>query len=151
MKLLACIKALNNILKLNGIDYLSAITIYTDSEYVRKHISYAKTTWSKNRWRTSFVEPVENEELWIKLTKAMAKVYDIYRIDTKSYRVKARSTNPYNKAVNTLAREGADCPIKIPFNYKDVGRKTLTYKAIKGCVELTGNEIEIKVFKPIQG
>ncbi len=41
-----------------------AVTIFTDSEYLRKGITQWIQTWKKKGWKTSQGKPVQNQDLW---------------------------------------------------------------------------------------
>lgn len=55
---------------------LGAITLFTDSQYVKRGISEWINTWEKNGWKTSARQPVKNQDLWKDL-KAISKILDI--------------------------------------------------------------------------
>ncbi|NIZ19283.1 ribonuclease HI [Spirochaetales bacterium BR151] len=62
MELIAAIEALRYIVNQN-IPY-SAITLTTDSSYVKNGITQWIHNWKRNQWRTSTKEPVKNQDLW---------------------------------------------------------------------------------------
>jgi ribonuclease HI len=64
MELTAAIEALQSV------GYEEPITLYTDSEYVKKGITEWVVGWQKNDWKTSQKKPVENQELWWALIEA---------------------------------------------------------------------------------
>ncbi len=73
------------------------VTIYMDSEYVRKGI----TEWIHG-WKTADRKPVKNVDLWQKL-EAMASVHHIH------WRwVKGHAGDPGNERADALANRGAE-------------------------------------------
>jgi ribonuclease HI len=64
MEMMAVLRALQ-IFKAS--DQTKPITLYTDSEYVRKGINDWIKNWKKNNWKTSQGKPVSNQDLWQKL------------------------------------------------------------------------------------
>ena len=149
MELMACIKALENCYKLKGIEKVKSITIYTDSKYVKNHIGFAKFQWPRNQWLTSTGEPVENDDLWKRLTKTFKDLHTNYRIQVNFEWVKAhqkgKKKDLHNDVVDRLAKQGRDCPIKIPFRYVDVRKKISTNKTKKGSVKISGQELTIRI------
>jgi ribonuclease HI len=49
-----------------------AVTLHTDSSYLRNGITQWLRGWKRNGWRTSTREPVKNEDLWKALDAAAA-------------------------------------------------------------------------------
>jgi ribonuclease HI len=49
------------------------ITLYTDSEYVRRGITEWLPLWKANRWRTTDRKPVKNDDLWRELDQQAAR------------------------------------------------------------------------------
>lgn len=47
------------------------VTVYTDSEYLRKGITEWLPRWVQNGWRTQSKQPVKNQDLWRALQAAM--------------------------------------------------------------------------------
>ena len=67
MELTAAIKALE------ALDRPSAITIVTDSTYLRDGILKWIHGWRRNGWKTAAKKPVKNEDLWRALDAAQAR------------------------------------------------------------------------------
>ena len=61
MELLAAIAALE------ALERPSAITIVTDSAYVKNGVTGWIHGWKRNGWKTSTKKPVKNEDLWRRL------------------------------------------------------------------------------------
>ena len=76
------------------------VTLYTDSQYLRKGITEWLAGWKRKNWRTASKEPVKNEDLWRELD-ALAQVYEI------DWRwVKGHAGHPENERADELARMG---------------------------------------------
>ena len=94
MELLAAISALETLAK------PSAITIFTDSAYVKNGVTSWIHGWKKNGWKTSNRKPVKNVELWKRLDAARA------RHDVTWEWVKGHAGHPENERADELARAG---------------------------------------------
>lgn len=94
MELLAAIKALETLSK------PSAITIVTDSAYVKNGVTGWIHGWKRNGWKTSNKKPVKNVELWQRLDEAAA------RHDVTWEWVKGHAGHPENERADELARAG---------------------------------------------
>mgnify|MGYP001774514593 FL=1 len=70
MELLAAIHALEALSK------PSAITIVTDSAYVKNGITGWMHGWKRNGWKTAAKKPVKNVELWQRLDEAQKRHTD---------------------------------------------------------------------------
>ena len=70
MELTAVIQALTALKK------RCRVTIYTDSEYVRKGMTEWITGWKKRGWKTADGKPVKNAELWQRLD-ALRKLHEV--------------------------------------------------------------------------
>jgi ribonuclease HI len=77
------------------------VTIYLDSEYVRKGITEWIHGWKRRGWKTADRKPVKNVDLWQKL-EALASVHHI------QWRwVKGHAGDPGNERADALANAGA--------------------------------------------
>ena len=94
MELLAAINALETL----GKD--TAITVVTDSAYVKNGVTSWIHGWKRNGWRTSDKKPVKNADLWQRLDEA-AKRHNV----TWKW-VKGHAGHPENERADELAREG---------------------------------------------
>lgn len=94
MELLAAINALE------ALDRPSAITVVTDSVYVKNGVTQWINGWKRNGWRTSAKKPVKNEDLWRRLDEVQA------RHDVTWEWVKGHAGHPENERADELAREG---------------------------------------------
>jgi len=94
MELMAAIMALE------GLTRPSAITIVTDSAYLRSGVTEWIHGWKRNGWKTSTKKPVKNEDLWRRLDAAQA------RHDVRWEWVKGHAGHPENDRADALARAG---------------------------------------------
>lgn len=77
------------------------VTIYTDSEYVRKGITEWLPGWKARGWKTADKKPVKNVELWQRL-EALASLHHVH------WRwVKGHAGDPGNERADALANRGA--------------------------------------------
>jgi ribonuclease HI len=94
MELLAAIAALE------ALDRPSAITIVTDSAYVKNGVTGWIHGWRRNGWKTSTRKPVKNEDLWRRLDEAQGR----HRVTWEW--VKGHAGHPENERADELARAG---------------------------------------------
>jgi len=94
MELLAAIAALE------ALERPSAITIVTDSAYVKNGVTGWIHGWKRNGWKTSTRKPVKNEDLWRRLDEAQAR----HRVTWEW--VKGHAGHPENERADELARAG---------------------------------------------
>lgn len=99
MELTAVIKALSYIDD-NYTTPIDAISIYTDSQYVKNGITTWIKTWEKNGWKNSANKPVKNKQLWLMLQKLTKDKNILWNW------VKGHNGNEYNELVDSLARSG---------------------------------------------
>jgi ribonuclease HI len=94
MELLAAIMALE------ALERASAITIVTDSAYVKNGVTSWIHGWKRNGWKTSARKPVKNEDLWRRIDEAQARHSVTWEW------VKGHAGHPENERADELAREG---------------------------------------------
>ena len=94
MELMAAISALE------ALERPSALTVVTDSVYVKDGITKWIFGWKKNGWKTAANKPVKNEELWKRLDAATV------RHDVTWEWVKGHVGHPENERADELARAG---------------------------------------------
>lgn len=95
MELMAAIMALE------ALSEACAVTLHTDSQYVRQGITLWMPNWVRRNWKTAAGDPVKNRDLWERLYAATAR----HRIDWRW--VKGHSGDPDNERVDQLARAEA--------------------------------------------
>ncbi len=80
------------------------VTLYLDSEYVRKGITEWIHGWKARGWRTAAKQPVKNVELWQKLDAVVSQ--SGHRINWKW--VKGHAGDPGNEQADALANRGVE-------------------------------------------
>jgi len=94
MELMAAIAALE------ALERAAAITIVTDSAYVKGGLTGWIHGWKRNGWRTADKKPVKNEDLWRRLDAAAQR-------HTVTWEwVKGHAGHPENVRADELARAG---------------------------------------------
>ena len=78
------------------------VTIYTDSEYVRKGITEWIHGWKQRSWKTADRKPVKNAELWQRLDALRA----LHAVHWRW--VKGHSGDPGNERADALANRGVE-------------------------------------------
>ncbi|MCK0140944.1 ribonuclease HI [Aliiroseovarius sp. F20344] len=94
MELMAAIIALETLGK------PCAITVITDSTYVKNGVTGWIHGWKKNGWRTAAKKPVKNAELWQRLDEAQSRHHVTWEW------VKGHAGHPENERADELARAG---------------------------------------------
>lgn len=94
MELMAAIMALETLAK------PSAITVVTDSAYVKNGVTGWIFGWKRNGWKTSAKKPVKNVDLWQRLDEAQS------RHDVTWKWIKGHAGHAENERADELAREG---------------------------------------------
>jgi ribonuclease HI len=90
---------------IRGLDALKRrcrITVYTDSEYVRRGIDEWLSNWKRRGWKTAAKKPVKNEDLWRQLDAAAQ------RHDIQWRWVRGHDGNPGNERADELANLGLE-------------------------------------------
>jgi ribonuclease HI len=96
MELMAVIEGLN------ALKRPCAVTVTTDSQYVRNGITQWIHNWKRNGWRTAAKKPVKNADLWRELDEAVG------RHDVNWQWVKGHSGHPENERADELANLGIE-------------------------------------------
>lgn len=96
MELLAAINALESLSR------ASALTVVTDSAYVKNGITSWLHGWKRNGWRTASKKPVKNDDLWKRLDIAQA------RHDVEWKWIKGHAGHAENERADELARAGME-------------------------------------------
>ncbi|WP_347312404.1 ribonuclease HI [Defluviimonas sp. SAOS-178_SWC] len=94
MELLAAISALE------ALKRDSAITVVTDSAYVKNGVSTWIHGWKRNGWRTADRKPVKNVDLWQRLEAAQSG----HKVRWEW--IKGHAGHPENERADELARAG---------------------------------------------
>ena len=98
MELLAVIEALA------ALKRPCAVTLFLDSQYVRKGITEWVHGWKKKGWRTAAGQPVKNVELWKRLDDLVSTSGHV--IDWRW--VKGHAGDLGNERADALANKGVD-------------------------------------------
>ena len=80
------------------------VTLYLDSEYVRKGITEWIHGWKARGWRTASKQAVKNADLWQKLDHLVAN--SGHQIEWRW--VKGHAGDPGNERADALANKGVD-------------------------------------------
>jgi len=96
MELMAAIKGLESLTR------SCELTLYTDSQYVRKGITQWIFNWKKRGWKTAAKQPVKNADLWQLLDTQVA----LHTINWVW--VKGHAGNEGNELADQLANNGVD-------------------------------------------
>lgn len=88
-----------------------AVTLTTDSQYVRQGITQWIHNWKKRNWLTAAKKPVKNADLWQRLDEEAKR----HQISWKW--VKGHSGHPDNERCDDLAREAAAKPTDVDTGY----------------------------------
>lgn len=96
MELLAAITVLETLSR------QTAITVITDSAYVKNGVTTWVNGWKRNGWRTSNKKPVKNIDLWQRLDS------ENQRHDVTWEWVKGHAGHPENERADELARAGME-------------------------------------------
>jgi ribonuclease HI len=78
----------------------TAITLITDSVYVRDGVTRWIHGWKRNGWKTAAKKAVKNEDLWRRLDEAAV------RHEVNWQWIKGHAGHPENERADELAREG---------------------------------------------
>lgn len=96
MELMAALEALK------ALKQPCRVTLWTDSEYLRKGMTEWLPGWKARGWKTAAKQPVKNADLWQALEAAAAG----HEVDWRW--VKGHNGDPGNEAVDRLANEAID-------------------------------------------
>ena len=94
MELTAAIEALKSLKR------PCAVSLHTDSQYLRGGVTGWIDGWKRNGWRTADKKPVKNEDLWRRLDAA-ARQHEIEWLW-----VRGHAGDEHNERADELAREG---------------------------------------------
>ncbi|MFT3973081.1 MAG: ribonuclease HI [Amaricoccus sp.] len=94
MELMAAISALE------ALSRPTALSVVTDSVYVRDGVTKWIHGWRRNGWRTAQAKPVKNEDLWKRLDAAAAPHAVTWEW------IKGHAGHVENERADELAREG---------------------------------------------
>lgn len=78
------------------------ITLYTDSEYLRRGVTEWLEEWKRRGWKTAARKPVKNEDLWRQLDDLVGGHEIHWRW------VRGHDGNPGNERADELANKGME-------------------------------------------
>jgi ribonuclease HI len=82
------------------------VTVYTDSEYLRRGISEWLEQWKRRGWKTAERKPVKNEDLWRRLDE-LAVSHEVH------WRwVRGHAGHPDNERADQLANQGLESALR---------------------------------------
>jgi len=87
---------------LNALERASAVTVITDSAYVKDGISKWMHGWKRKGWKTAAKKPVKNKELWMALDEAQARHQVTWEW------VKGHAGHTENELADDLANKGME-------------------------------------------
>jgi len=96
MELMAAIQALETLSE------PCAVTLFTDSNYVKQGLTEWLPQWRKRNWKTADKKPVKNQDLWQRLDEAAAR----HRIEWRW--VRGHSGDEGNELADQLANAGLE-------------------------------------------
>jgi ribonuclease HI len=85
---------------LEALERPSALTVVTDSAYLRDGVTRWIHGWKRNGWLTASAKPVKNDDLWRRLDAAAAR----HRVAWEW--IKGHAGHPENERADALARAG---------------------------------------------
>lgn len=106
MELLAVIVALESLTE------NCAVTLSSDSQYMKNGINQWIHNWKRNNWLTSNKKPVKNQDLWQRLDQAIQR----HQMDWRW--VKGHAGHAENERVDQLAKQGAENPTQDDNGYQ---------------------------------
>jgi len=141
MELLAPILALREVKQRDLAAGLQRIVVHTDSMYLCENYKRAMFEWPKTGWSKRGGAPVLNAELWKDLVKAIKGTGCLVEFRW----VKGHRNDPYNKAVDKLAKRSAKQATQAPLTQVSVRRKLTDEKVQPGVVSMHGQRLSIRV------
>ena len=126
------------VMALQALESRAEVTIYTDSQYVRKGITSWVKGWKRNGWLTASRKPVKNQELWQALEEACSN-----HIITWKW-VKGHNGNAGNELADKLAEQGRQKAIGGNESATKIADES---SALEKCLSLIGkmNKSELRV------
>lgn len=147
MELQAAIEGLKAVVDLPQFNEVPLIVVRTDSRYVTQNFFYAQTSWRKNKWRNRAGGPVENAELWKDLVRAREKINKRVEFEWVKGHAKGKAKDPFNDAVDKLAKASALNPLSKKVYRSSVRRKRSTRRTIRGSVEMQGQALRLRIIE----
>ncbi len=86
---------------LNALAEPCEVAVEIDSQYVKDGVTRWMPAWKRKGWKTAAGQPVKNQDLWLKLDRALARHRVAWRW------VKGHAQHADNNRCDRLAREAA--------------------------------------------
>ena len=149
MEIIACIAALEEVVRLRLTSSIKQVSILTDSKYVSENYRTAMFEWSKHKWLRKNGRPIQDAHLWKELVKQISN-YDKDNIFVKIRWVKGHEKDQHNIAVDEMARKAARLPLdkmpkNVPVSILQPGKLVSSPKMEIGSVKVNGQKISIKI------
>jgi ribonuclease HI len=141
MELQAAILALREATQRNLAAGMTRIVVHTDSMYICENYKRAMFEWPRTGWSKRGGAPVLNAQLWKDLVKAMKASGRMVEFKW----LKGHRRDPYNKAVDKLAKRSAKGASQAPLTQVSVRRKRTREKVQSGVVSMSGQRLSIRV------
>jgi len=145
MELMACVEALrfaNGRYSPVDVNDFPKVDVYSDSQYVVDNVRTAIFEWSRSRWMKHDGNPVRNADEWQQLVALLKKIRPPVRFKwCKGH----RSSNPYNKRVDKLAKSSARGHVSRPLHITRVGKKRTSKPTEVGSIPAEGQELLVHV------
>ena len=145
MELQACVFALKKAKIFNHIRDWSKIVIFTDSMYVVENCPKAIFGWRRNRWMRRGGAPVLNASLWKELANNIIRIYQRDKIRVEIRWIKGHARSEDNKIVDKIAKTSSQGRGETRLNEIVVRRKTSKRSVDRGCVQMLGQKLRIRV------
>ena len=100
------------IIALESLNESCAVSLYSDSQYMKNGINQWIHNWKRKNWLTSNKKAVKNQDLWQRLDQA------INRHTINWQWVKGHAGHLENERVDQLARQGAEAPTQDDLGYR---------------------------------
>jgi ribonuclease HI len=120
------------------------IEIRTDSQYAKDGIGRAINYWSKNRWHTREGNAVLNVPDWKNLLRIMRRLDDEYHLKVQ-FEWKKGKKGRHALAVDQLAKQSSDSPLRRRPRPVAVRRKLSEAKTEVGSVGIEGQTMDIRI------
>lgn len=120
------------------------IEIRTDSQYVRDGVPTAISYWSRNRWTTRDGNAVQNIPDWKNLLRIMRRLDDEYHLKVQ-FEWKKGKKGKHALAVDQLAKQSSDSPLRRRARPGAVRRKLTEEKTERGSVGMDGQTMVIRI------
>ena len=138
MEMQAAIAALD-FLQSTDIDSSQAVTLHTDSEYLKNGITKWIKGWKKKGWKTSAGKPVLNKDLWQQLDQ-LAQTLSGQKLAIDWRYVRGHAGNPGNERCDEIARAYSQAQ-PITLKQKKTAKRTTTSSKEHKEISLTTPEI----------